>query len=193
MTAAGKYVHAMVGVAILAHFLVTLARGQAPRRFLAHILAWGVLSLLMFFVFDPYLWPHPIARLSKSLAFHEEFQDSRLVLMYSYPFWQPLRWLSAFSAYYDLGPSSAFLINVDTFIFVAAILGLPRLYRKEPIFFSWLVIGLVFLLVWTTKWPQYTLIVLAPLSLAAAHGVLTVWELGRSAFRARLARAEPRT
>jgi hypothetical protein len=185
MTAAGKYVHAVVGFAVLFHFLLAVLRNQLPRRLLLHMLGWGALSLVMFFAFDPYLWPHPIARLMKSVLFHQDFQDSRLVLMYSYPFWQPLRWLSAFSSYYRLGPEGAFLINIDTFIFVAAIVGLPRLLRKEPFFFYWLLIGLAFLLVWATKWPQYTLILLVPFSTAAAQGVLTVWDLGRRAIRAR--------
>ena len=39
--------------------------------------------------------------------------------------------------------------------------------------------GLVFLLAWATKWPQYTLIVLAPFSMAAAQGALTIWDLVR--------------
>jgi hypothetical protein len=185
MTAAGKYVHAVVGIAVLFHVILAVLRDQLPRRLLLHMLGWGALSLVMFFAFNPYLWPHPIARLMKSVLFHQDFQDSRLVLMYSYPFWQPLRWLSAFSSYYRLGPESAFLINIDTFVFIAAIVGLPRLYRKEPFFFYWLLIGLAFLLVWATKWPQYTLILLAPFSMAAAQGVLTVWDLGRRAIRAR--------
>jgi hypothetical protein len=188
MTAAGKYVHAVVGIAILLHFFLAVRRNEVPRRTIVLMLGWGLLSLIMFVVFDPYLWPHPIARLARSLLFHQDFRDSRLVQMYHYPFWQPLRWLSAFSAYYELGPATAFLVDVDTFLFVAAIIGLPRLYRQQPFFFHWLLIGLVFLLIWATKWPQYTLIVLAPFSLAAAHGVMTVWDLARAAFLARSGR-----
>jgi hypothetical protein len=193
MTAAGKYVHTVVGIAILLHFLIAVLRKEVPPRLIIQMIGWGILALIMFFVFDPYLWPHPIARLSKSLVFHQDFQDSRLVEMYNYPFWQPLRWLSAFSAYYDLGPAAAFLVDVDTFIFVAAIIGLPRLYRQQPFFFYWLVTGLIFLLLWTTKWPQYTTIILAPFCMAAAHGVLSVWDLARDAFAARAARPAPRT
>jgi len=193
MTAAGKYVHALVGVVILFHFLMAILRNQLPRRMIAYIAGWGILSLVMFYVFDPYLWPHPIARLTKSLLFHQDFQDSRLVQMYHYPFWQPLRWLSAFSAYYQLGPRSAFLVDVDTFVFVAAIIGLPRLFKKERFFFYWLLIGLIFLLVWATKWPQYTLIVLVPFSMAAAQGVLTVWDLARAAIAARSTSRKPIT
>jgi hypothetical protein len=179
MTAAGKYVYSIVGMVILLHFCIEVLRGKLARSWLPAMAAWALASILMFVAFDPYLWPHPIARLSKSILFHEQFQDSRLVLMYHYAWWQPLRWLSAFSAYYDLGPPSAFPIDVDTLIFVLAVLGLPRLFLRQRLFFYWLVVGLAFLLVWTTKWPQYTLIILAPFSMSAAQGLLTLWGLGR--------------
>jgi hypothetical protein len=179
MTAAGKYVYSIVGVVILLHSLLAMFRGRLSHRSIAHLAAWAILSVLMFVAFDPYLWPHPLARLSQSVLFHEQFQDSRLVLQYHYPWWQPLRWLSAFSSYYDLGPRSAFLINADTLIFALALIGLPRLFLRQPIFFYWLVVGLAFLLAWTTKWPQYTLIILAPFSMSAAEGLLTLWELAR--------------
>ena len=178
MTAAGKYVYSIVGVAILLHFLIEVLRGTLPRAWIPDMAVWALGSITMFVAFDPYLWPHPIARLSNSILFHEQFQDSRLVLQYHYPWWQPLRWLFAFSTYYDLGPRSAFLINVDTPIFVFALIGVPRLFLRQRVFFCWLVVGLAFLLLWTTKWPQYTLIILAPFSLSASEGLLTLWNLG---------------
>jgi hypothetical protein len=179
MTAASKYVYSIVGVPILLHFLIEILRGKLARTWIPALTVWALASITMFVAFDPYLWPHPIARLSKSILFHEQFQDSRLVLQYHYPWWQPVRWLSAFSAYYDLGPPSAFPINVDTLIFVLAVLGLPRLFLHRRIFFYWLVVGLAFLLAWNTKWPQYTLIILAPFSMSAAEGLLTAWDMGR--------------
>jgi hypothetical protein len=179
MTAASKYVYCVVGLAILIHFFIGVLQGQIPRRQIPYIAGWALLSIILFVAFDPYLWPHPIGRLTQSILFHEQFQDSRLVLQYHYAFWQPLRWLSAFSAYYDLRPARAFLVNVDTLLFVLAVIGLPRLYQKQRLFFYWLIVGLIFLLLWNTKWPQYTLIVLAPFSMDAAQGVLTLCELGR--------------
>ena len=189
MTVAGKYVYGVVGIAILVHFLLAVYANGLPRHTLVPVLGWGLFSIFMFFVFNPYLWPHPIARLQRSLEFHVEFQDSRLVHMYEYPWWQPLRWLAAFSEYYGLGPSRAFLVNIDTFIFVAAILGIPRLFRTQSFFFIWFVTGLAFLLLWTTKWPQYTIIIMAPFCMAAAAGVMTVWDLARSAVSRRRRRA----
>jgi hypothetical protein len=182
IAAASKYVYAIIGVAIVLHLALAVIQKQLPGRILVRLAGWCLLSLLMFFVFDPYLWPHPIARLSQSILFHETFQDSPLVQQYHYPFWQPLRWLSAFSAFYKLRPDSAFLINMDTPIFVLAIVGLPRLFRNRRLSFYWLAVGLAFLLIWTTKWPQYALIILAPFSMAAAEGCKTLWNLGRRLF-----------
>ena len=48
-----------------------------------------------------------------------------------------------------------------------------------------LLIALLFLLLWTTKWPQYTLILMAPFSMAAAQGVLTLWHLAGAAISTR--------
>lgn len=179
MTVASKYVYGIVALAVVIHFAIAAARRRIPARTIPYLAGWAAASLLLFFVFDPYLWPHPIARLSQSILFHEVFQDSRLVLQYHYPWWQPLRWISAFASYYDLGPASAFLVDLDTLVFALAVIGLPRLYQKQPFFFYWLAVGLIFLLAWNTKWPQYTLIILAPFSMAAAQGVLTIWELTR--------------
>lgn len=179
VTAASKYVYSLVGVAVLVHFGIAAVRRQVPGKTIAYVAGWGLLSVAMFFVFDPYLWPHPIARLSQSVLFHEVFQDSRLVLQLHYPWWQPLRWLSAFGAYYDLAPASAFPVNVDTFIFALAVIGVPRLFKKQPFFICWLAVGLLFLLAWNTKWPQYTVTILAPFCMAAAQGVAVLGDLIR--------------
>jgi MFS family permease len=179
ITAASKYVYGIVALAILLHFSIALARKQVPARLAGYMVGWVILSLLLFFVFDPYLWPHPLGRLMKSIAFHESFQESLLVQQFHYPFWQPLLWLSVFSTFHDLRPAQAFLLNIDTLIFVLALIGLPALFRKTPLFFYWLVIGLAFLLVWTTKWPQYTLIIMAPFSLSAAYGAAALWDFAR--------------
>lgn len=182
ITAASKYIYSLVGVAVLVHFGIAALRRHFPAKAVASLAGWAVLSLAMFFVFDPYLWPHPVARLTQSVLFHEAFQDSRLVLQAHYAWWQPLRWLSAFSAYYDLAPASAFLVNLDTLVFALAVIGLPRLAQKQPFFLGWLVIGLLFLLAWNTKWPQYAVTILAPFCMAAAEGGVTAWELARRLF-----------
>lgn len=185
MAAAGKYIYAIVSLAMLLHAGEALARKRLSARVIWLIAGWALLCAVMFFVFDPYLWPHPISRLVKSITFHESFQGSRLVQQAHYPFWQPFRWLSAFSSFYDLHPASAFLINIDTLIFVLALIGLPALFQRDRVFFYWLVIGLAFLLIWETKWPQYTLVILAPFSLSSACGAAVLWS-GARQFIARI-------
>ncbi len=179
MTAASKYVYCVVGFAIILHAAIALIQKQIPGRLALLLLGWGLLSFAMFFVFDPYLWPHPLTRLMKTLVFHVKFQDSNIVRVYNYPVYQPLIWLWAFSALKELRPATAFLFRIDQLLFVLAIVGLPRLFRTNRFFFYWLVVGLAFLLLWTTKWPQYTLVILVPYCVSAAEGVQTIIDLSR--------------
>ena len=182
MTAAGKYVYCVVGFAVVIHAGIAILQRQIPGRMILHLFGWGLLSLVMFFVFNPYLWPHPWTRLLKTLVFHVEFQETNLVKAYNYPFYQPLHWLWAFSTIYPLRPVAAFFFRIDQLLCGLAIIGLPRLFRTNRFFFYWLVIGLMFLLVWTTKWPQYTLIILVPYCVAASDGIRTVIDLARHYF-----------
>jgi hypothetical protein len=179
MTVAGKYVYFVVGVAIVLHAGIAILQKQVPGRMILHLMGWGLLSLMMFFLFNPYLWPHPWTRLMKTLVFHAEFQETNLVKAYNYPFYQPLRWLWTFSSLYPLRPAEAFLFRIDQIFCVLAVLGLPRLFRVHRLFFFWLIIGLVFLLTWTTKWPQYTLIILVPYCVSASEGIHTIIDFSR--------------
>jgi ABC-type sugar transport system permease subunit len=65
----------------------------------------------------------------------------------------------------------AYLFALDPLIAVFAFLGLSRLKKREPFFFIWFVVSLFTLLIWRTKWPQYILVLTAPLSLAAAESL----------------------
>ncbi len=182
LTAASKYIYCVVGIVIVLHFTLALVQKQIPSRFLFGIVAWAVLALIAFFIFDPYIWPDPVARLSRSVLYNVDYSHSEHVLGYHYPFWQPLIWLSAFSSYWGMNPRLAFIFDVDTPIFILAVLGMPRLFRNKRFFFYWLVVGLVFLFAWNTKWPQYVLIVQVPLGFSAAEGMFTAWDLGRKFF-----------
>lgn len=177
MTAASKYVYCMVGIAIVLHLVIAFLQKQIPPRVLGWLIGWGLLSILMFFVFNPYLWPHPVNRFVKTLTFHADFQNSNIVRLYGYPLWQPILWLLNPSRFYNPAPKSAFIVDIDTWIFILALVGLPRLFQQKRLFFYWLLVGLSFLLAWTTKWPQYTLVILVPFAVAASEGVTTIWNL----------------
>src|SRR3990172_8303739 len=181
---AAKYMYAIVGVAIAAYWLILIIRARSGRwGLLGLLLGWGMLVLVVFLLADPYLWPDPAGRLVHSISYNFEYSQSEDVLNASYPFYQPIIWLAKSAPDH---PSQAipaegkeFLFQLDTFIALLAVIGLPRLGKKHPLMLTWLVIGLVFLLIWKTKWPQYILIIAAPLCIAAAEGikvlVITIW------------------
>ena len=177
MTAAAKYVHCVVGIAVLLHYLFYLIQQKKIKQKLPYIILWGLFSLLLFFVFDPYLWPHPFQRLWGTLTYHMNYHNAAIVKRYDYKFWQPFVWLSKSAPLHFPYLKESFLITLDLPISLFALIGLPRLYQKNRVFFIWLISALIVLLFWPTKWPQYILILVAPLALSAAEGVKIVWAL----------------
>ena len=179
-TAASKYTYAVVGIAIGLHGLWFAGRAGRLRASLGWLVGWGLLTLAAFFVFDPYLWPKPLPRLIESLTFHAQYSQNEFVR--GYPAWQPLVWLT--STYPGKFPNfaPAFWVALDPLITALALVGLPRTWQRRPLFVIWLAVGLVTVLLWPTKWPQYTLILLAPLCLAAAEGAGWVWDQVRGRF-----------
>ncbi len=174
MTAAAKYMYAVAGFAIIAAIILRGWKQKLP--VLLGLAAWGLLSVVFFFVLDPVLWHAPAARLSDSIQFNMNYSVGAHVAEVGYPFWQPIQWLllsiphqpnqpPAF--FYDAG---SFFILADSVTFFLAVIGLPALYRKNKPMLLWLVIGIAFLLLWGTKWPQYTLMILAPWCVSAACG-----------------------
>ncbi len=172
LTAASKYLYCVAGIAILADWMLDARKDEnAPRPYAAMVL-WGLLALIVFFATDPYLWPDPLGRLRDSVLYHaayssgaSEVQDAGL------PFWQPLVWLNTSPYSWHKG---VFLFGLDPLIALLAAFGLSRLWKKERVHVLWLGIGIFFLLIWPTKWPQYIIMLTAPLALAAANGVMTL-------------------
>lgn len=177
ITAASKYVYCVVGGAIVIHFLVNMLRKKIEPSSIALLFAWGGVALFTFFIFNPFLWPHPIERIVQSLTFHTNYPMSNIVKQRNYPFWQPFLWLSTpFSTFFPATRSS-FIIRLDLAISLLALAGIPRLIKHHQLFFIWLMTGLTILLVWPTKWPQYTLIIMIPFCFSAAEGARWLYNL----------------
>ncbi len=180
LTAASKYPYTMVGVAVLIHWLWDSwpGRSEADNRSMWHwirpILAWGSIAAIVFFLADPYLWPDPINRLRDSLGYHGRYATTAAeVQEANFPIWQPLVWLAQSVPWHP----GVFAVPLDAMILLFAIIGLKRLWQKYRVFALWLIILFVFLLFWPTKWPQYILMLTAPLTLAAVEGFRAViWE-----------------
>lgn len=173
MTAASKYIYALCGIAILIHWLtrkVDLNFTDWLKKILPVVLTWGCLSLVFFFVFDPFLWTNPIQHLKESILFNVNYSQSSQVTSAGYPFWQPLVWLFTSVPWHP----GVFVIAVDGLIALLSIFGLKRQWQINNLYVIWLLTALVFLLIWSTHWPQYILVLTAPLALIAAEGLRTL-------------------
>jgi arabinogalactan oligomer/maltooligosaccharide transport system permease protein len=100
------------------------------------------------------------------VLYHAAYSQSTAVQESYYGFWQPLVYLSLSVPWHP----GVFVIAIDLLISILAIGGLARLWAKERVYGIWLATAILFLMVWPTKWPQYILILTAPLSFAAAEG-----------------------
>jgi hypothetical protein len=187
LAVASKYMYGLTGLAMLVYALI---HGRKhPVRLIRILLIWGALAALFFFLGDPVLWANPIARLTHSLNFSVDYaQNSTTVMEMNYPFWQPLDWLAIAIPRHSLSTlpffvgNGNFLLAIDGFFLPFALLGLRRMAKSHSVFLGWLLLGLAFLLVWNTKWPQYILTILVPYSLSAALGVEVAIQTLKNAF-----------
>lgn len=175
ITVASKYVYGVAGLAIVLYWLYLIIRGKISYRRLLLLVGWGMTSIFFFFVFNPYLWPHPLSRLLSTFTFHLNFQEEAFVKVY--PFWQIVKWLFNPFREYNPNPSTAILFRIEPVIFILALIGLPKTIKDNFIYFVWFVLGFIFLLFWGTKWPQYALIILVPYSVIASQGALSIINL----------------
>jgi len=186
--AACKYQYGIVGFAMLVFYVFWIIRCQ-PKEVKRYGIFVGffVIALAAFVLTDPYLYSNPIKNLSHSLAFSLDYKNGETVADAGYPFYQPLVWLShSVQAFVNREvqpmPSrgNEFLFRLDTLIFIFAIIGLPKIFKDHPLYFLWLILGLLFLLVWNTKWPQYAMLVIVPLCLSSSQGIASIINLAKS-------------
>jgi hypothetical protein len=163
VTAASKYPY-LVTALVLAPILIWRNRQRLPI-----VALFFSLALLTFFVLDVQIWADPIGRLRDSLLYHPAYSQSSHVVRQNLPWWQQLYYLSHSIPWHP----GVFLFSWDTLIFALALLGVPLLHRRRPVYLLWLLLGVGVLLLWRTRWPQYTLIIGAPLCLSAGMAVTT--------------------
>ena len=175
LTAAGKYIYAVAGLAVAADYLWRLAAERRPRGLLV-LLGWGGLAVLAFFAANPALWPDPFGGLLDSLAFHTAYSQSAHVQQSGYPWYQPFVWLVAPMPV--MWHPGIIVTPLDPLIALLGVVGLRPMARawdgRGRVIVLWWGIGLLFALLWPTKWPQYSLIMTAPMCLCAAAGLRSV-------------------
>jgi sugar lactone lactonase YvrE len=169
ITAAGKYSY----FPILFVILFILIWEQHER--INNILLYIFLAAITFFIFNPYLWHDPISRLGASLSFHTQYAQGAHVQEVAYPWYQPFLWVSRSNGFV-WHPEVFFYFGVDGLIFLLALPGLWLEWRHIRWVVVWTITSMLTLLIWPTKWPQYTLVVLPALCLAASAAAKEVYE-----------------
>lgn len=179
LATASKYSFGLVaGLAILP-FLLHRTRGRTGLR-----LAFAAVGLLVFVAADPYLWVHPLDRIWDSIAYHFGYAVNDHVKKAGLPWWQPFSWLTH-SAPAVWHPGVFLVAFPDRLILVAALLAAPAAVARRPVLAAWAAVGLLFLLAWPTKWPQYTVMIRPALAICAGLGLKALLErlIGRRRTR----------
>jgi len=167
LTAAGKYSYFPILVVIFYLFVV---EKKYPWRDLLFYL--GV-AAVAFLALDPALWRDPFSRLADSIFFHTQYSQGAHVKEVGYPWYQPLNWIS--HSWPNIWhPRIFFFFSFDGIIFLLALAGLYPEWRNRRWNLAWILSGVLFLLLWPTKWPQYTLVVIPALCLSASSALLVI-------------------
>jgi hypothetical protein len=172
MTAAGKLTYLPVVLPIL-----YLALWEKRLRW-HDLVLYGVATVAVFWLLNPTLWHDPVDRLADSLFFHLRYSQGARVETAGFPWHRPLYWLSR-SGPSVWHPEVFFYFALDGLIFFLALPGLFWEWRERRWVVVWIVTSVVVLLLWPTKWPQYTLVVTPALCLAASSAVRHLYLLFR--------------
>ncbi len=165
VTAASKYSYLPVLLTVLGY--LAIFEKKTPLRAL---LLYGLLALAVFFALDIHLWNDPLDRLYGSLTYHLQYAQGEHVQEVGYPWYQPFIWVFT-SAPANWHPNVFFYFGFDGLMAILAVLGLKREWKERRWLAVWLAAGIVFLLLWPTKWPQYALTITPAICLMAAESL----------------------
>jgi hypothetical protein len=172
LTAAGKFSYFPIFLVVLYIYL------WEKRYSWKNLPLYLALATLFFLAFNFAIWRDPLTRLIDSVVYHPLYSQSADVLVADFPWYRPLI-LVARSMGFNWHPDVFFYYGIDGFIFLFAIGGLLREWRKRRWLVVWIVSNMLFLLLWPTKWPQYTLVVLPAFCLAASDTIKQVFAWGK--------------
>lgn len=169
MSASSKYLHSAVGFAILIDWFISAKENNGIRVYFRNALLWGTLAILVFFLCNPFYWANPMEGIRLTYEAVSATTTNLNVERAAYPMWQQLMHLSM-SVPISWNPDS-FPVRVDGLIFIFALAGIVKTWKRDRFIAIWLFVDIFLLLVWRTKWAQYILVATVPLSFAAAEGL----------------------
>lgn len=157
ITAAGKLTYLVVVPALA--YLLWQQRPLSWKR----VAGYGAVALGTFWLLTPSLWRAPWEGVWQMLTFHAAYTHSSDVLRAAYPWYQPVLWIINDVPWH---PNVFFFLTSDRYVIWFMLPGLVLAWRRGEGWMSvWFVTALATLLVWPTKWPQYTLTLTVPLCL----------------------------
>jgi 4-amino-4-deoxy-L-arabinose transferase-like glycosyltransferase len=159
---AGKFTYTPVLVVVLIY--LAFFEKKIPFRWMV---AFGALAVGVFFALNVALWHQPVERVIEALQFHANYQRGAHVTEVNYPWYQPFKWI--FTDTPGDWHGGIFLYDIDPFIAAFAFAGILREWRERRWLVVWLVTGMILLLLWGTKWPQYVLTIVPAICLMAAE------------------------
>jgi len=139
------------------------------------LLAYSAVVVGIFLVLDVSLWHDPFNRLYQSLIFHIQYSQSAHVQEVDYPWYQPIIWIFT-SAPASWHPTVFFYYGFDGIFSVLAVLGIIREWKERRWLVVWFIFGMLFLLLWPTKWPQYALTVVPAICIMGAGTLRWIWK-----------------
>jgi ligand-binding sensor domain-containing protein len=187
LTAAGKFTYVPVALVVILYLATWEKDIQWPA-----IVPFFLVVGAVFWLADPTLWHQPISRLAGAILYLADYTRGTQVQAAAYPWFQPLIWVST-SAPATWHPEVFFYYGFDGFMFLFAAAGLKREWRERRWTVIWLAAGLLFMLLWPTKWPQYSLIVVPAICLMAGTTLVTAlrWLREQDAYYGWLAQMMP--
>jgi hypothetical protein len=166
---AGKYSYFPVLFVLLYLMLIE------KRTRIEDMVLYFFVSSIIFFGFNPHLWHDPLSRLSASLSFHTQYAQGAHVQEVAYPWYQPFLWISR-SYGFLWHPDVFFYFGFDGLIFLFSLFGFWLSWKSRRWVTIWAFTNMVILLLWPTKWPQYTLVVIPAFCLAASTAIIFTYE-----------------
>jgi len=177
-TTAGKFTYTPVLVIVLAY--LAFIEKKTP---ILWMVGFAILSVASFFFLNVTLWHESLNRVMEALSFHASYQQGDHVAEAGFPWYQPFIWLLVETPGDWHG--GIFLYDIDPFIAAFAFAGILREWKERRWLVVWLVSGLIFLLLWGTKWPQYVLTIVPAICLMAAESarLISKWVSGLSYYK----------
>lgn len=162
---AGKFTYIPVTVVVI--LFLAFFEKKMPVQWMV---LYGLLAGMTFYLFDVNLWHDPFHRLFEALTYHVTYSQGTHVAEVGYPWYQPIIWVFT-SSPAQWHPNVFFYFGFDGLISIFAVLGTRREWNERRWLVVWLAFGMLFLLIWPTKWPQYALIITPALCMMAAESL----------------------